>query len=120
MRIQLTLASVLSLALLPSPVSAQHAGSKPAAAGTSLDRMTPEALVLTPKVKSALIADKQLDSTRINVDTMKGAVVLRGSVRSAGEKQRAAQIAKKALGDEQSKYKLINHLKVGSKSANVG
>jgi hypothetical protein len=70
-----------------------------------------------PQVKSALIADKYVDTRHINVDTIKGAVVLRGTVPSAAEKQRAAQIAEKAMGDERSKFKLINQLKVSGSTA---
>ena len=50
----------------------------------------------TIDVKSAIIADKQIDSGAIDVDTYqdKKLVVLRGSVPSEAQKARAEQIAK--------------------------
>ena len=50
----------------------------------------------TIDVKSALIADKQIDSGAIDVDTFqdKKLVVLRGSVPTEQQKARAEQIAK--------------------------
>jgi osmotically-inducible protein OsmY len=50
----------------------------------------------TVDVKSAIIADKTIDSGAIDVDTYqdKKVVVLRGSVPSAEQKARAEQIAK--------------------------
>lgn len=75
------------------------------------------AAALTPKVKNALIADKTIDASTINVDTKgtKDAVVLRGSVPSEAVKKKAEQITKKVLTDSQSTYKVINQLTVGGK-----
>ena len=101
MRTKVLIAATGLVALLPTVGLAQHVGG-----------MTPEAMVLTPRVKSALIADKQLKSAHINVDTMQGAVVLRGKVHSTAQKQHAAAVAKKAMGGATSKYKLINQLQV--------
>lgn len=72
------------------------------------------ALVLTPKVKNALVADKSIDASTINVDTKseKDTVVLRGSVRSEAEKKRASTIAQQALKDAKSPFKIKNQLTV--------
>ena len=64
----------------------------------------------TLDVKSAIIADKTVDSGAIDVDTYeeKKLVVLRGSVPTEAQKQRAEQIAReKATG-----YKIDNRLAV--------
>ncbi|MEO7336897.1 MAG: BON domain-containing protein, partial [Caldimonas sp.] len=49
---------------------------------------------LTLKVKSALIADPDIKSLHVDVDTKDGAVTLNGSVPSAANSERAASLAK--------------------------
>ena len=64
----------------------------------------------TVDVKSALIADKTIDSGAIDVDTYqdKKVVVLRGSVPTEAQKQKAAMIAK----DHAKSYTIDNQLAV--------
>ena len=64
----------------------------------------------TVDVKSAIVADKQIDSGAIDVDTYqdKKLVVLRGSVPSEQQKARAEQIAK----DNAKGYTVENKLAV--------
>ena len=64
----------------------------------------------TVDVKSALIADKEIDSGAIDVDTYqdKKLVVLRGSVPTEAQKQKAGKIAQ----DHASSYKIDNQLAV--------
>lgn len=68
----------------------------------------------TVDVKTALIADKTVDSSSINVDTYqdKKLVVLRGSVPSEEQKMKAGKIAQ----DNASSYKIDNQLAVVPKS----
>ncbi|SFN54739.1 BON domain-containing protein [Xenorhabdus japonica] len=54
--------------------------------------------VITTKIKSALLSDKVLKSTEINVETFKGRVQLSGFVRSPEDIKRAIQIAKEVKG----------------------
>ncbi len=64
----------------------------------------------TADIKSALMADTTVDSTRIDVDTNADTmtVTLNGSVPTAAQKTRAEQIAReKATG-----YKIVNRLSV--------
>lgn len=77
-------------------------------------------LVLTPKIKNALIASKQIDASTINVETdgEKKMVVLKGTIPTAEKKQLATQIAQKALTDSKSPYKVQNDLTVGAATAN--
>jgi osmotically-inducible protein OsmY len=72
------------------------------------------AMVLTPKVKSAIAADAGLNDTRntINVDSADNTVHLRGHVISEDLKKRAGDIAQKVLTDGNSTDKLNNELKV--------
>src|ERR671913_2603720 len=64
----------------------------------------------TVDVKSAIIADKTIDSGAIDVDTYqeKKLVVLRGSVPTEAQKQKAGMIAK----DNASSYTIDNQLAV--------
>jgi osmotically-inducible protein OsmY len=64
----------------------------------------------TVDVKSAIIADNTIDSGAIDVDTYqdKKVVVLRGSVPTEAQKQKAAMIAK----DNASGYTIDNQLAV--------
>ena len=64
----------------------------------------------TVDVKTAIIADKTIDSGAIDVDTYqdKKVVVLRGSVPTEAQKQKAAMIAK----DNASGYTIDNQLAV--------
>lgn len=54
--------------------------------------------VITTKVKAALLAEKNLKSTEINVETFKGRVQLSGFVNNAEVAQRAVQLARGVLG----------------------
>ncbi|RYG74138.1 BON domain-containing protein [bacterium] len=69
-----------------------------------------EATAITTKVKSALLATPQLDSSRINVDTLvaKKSVALRGLVKTAAEKTLALRVAKTKAPN----YKIIDQLKI--------
>ncbi len=64
----------------------------------------------TVDVKTAIIADKSIDSGAIDVDTYqdKKVVVLRGSVPSAAQKQKAEMIAR----DNAKGYTIDNQLAV--------
>ncbi len=64
----------------------------------------------TVDVKTAIIADKTIDSGAIDVDTYqdKKLVVLRGSVPTEAQKQRAGMIAQKNA----SSYRIDNQLAV--------
>jgi len=80
--------------------------SAPSATANTMD-----AAQQTMDIKSALMADKSLDASRINVDTDGGTntVTLKGYVPSAAQKAAAERItAGKAPG-----YKIVNSLVVG-------
>jgi osmotically-inducible protein OsmY len=66
--------------------------------------------VETVDVKTAIIADKDIDSGAIDVDTYqdKKLVVLRGSVPTEAQKQKAGEIAQRNA----SSYKIDNQLAV--------
>jgi osmotically-inducible protein OsmY len=69
---------------------------------------------LTPKVKSALIASKQIDGSTLDVDTddEKKTVIIKGTLPTQAKKDLATQIGKKALADAKSDYKLQNDVTV--------
>jgi osmotically-inducible protein OsmY len=54
--------------------------------------------VITTKVKTALLAEKKLKSTQINVETFKGRVQLSGFVSSRADAQRAVQVTQGVAG----------------------
>ncbi|HGJ5882106.1 MULTISPECIES: BON domain-containing protein [Arsenophonus] len=54
--------------------------------------------VITTKVKTALLAEKNLKSTQINVETFKGRVQLSGFVSSRADAQRAIQVTQGVAG----------------------
>ena len=70
----------------------------------------------TLDVKAAIIADKEIDSGAIDVDTYqdKKLVVLRGSVPTAAQKQKAEQIAR----DKATGYTIENRLAVVPEKVN--
>lgn len=68
---------------------------------------------LTPKIKNALI-QSSIDASTIDVDTSgeKDTVFLKGTIPSAAKKQQAEQVARKALKEAGSTFKLVNQLQV--------
>jgi osmotically-inducible protein OsmY len=53
---------------------------------------------LTAKVKAALLADKQLKATQVNVETNQGAVQLKGTVDSKDQETEAVRAANQVSG----------------------
>jgi predicted small secreted protein len=72
------------------------------------------ALDVTPKVKTAIIADTQLNDSRnlINVGSKDKVVHLEGHVVSASDKTRATAVATKTLKDMDSSFTVSNELTV--------
>lgn len=62
---------------------------------------------VTTKVKSSLLADKDIKSFSISVTTVKGIVTLTGSVDNASQKKKAVKIASKVKGVKSVKDKLM-------------
>lgn len=54
--------------------------------------------VITTKVKAAILDDKELKVTEINVETFKGVVQLSGFVNSQSDINRAASVAREVKG----------------------
>ena len=72
-----------------------------ACAGSQTKESTGEMLddsVITTKVKSALLAEKNVDGTSISVETFKGRVLLAGYVKSPDQRQRAEGVARSVGG----------------------
>jgi hyperosmotically inducible protein len=65
---------------------------------------------ITAKVKTALLAEKGVSGTDINVDTAQGTVTLSGRVADASQIDRAAQVAKEVEGVKT----VLNKLTVGA------
>jgi len=53
---------------------------------------------ITTKVKSEMIAEKDVDAHNISVNTSKGVVTLTGTAANVQESNRAAEIARKVAG----------------------
>ena len=75
-----------------------------------------QSATLTPTVKNALVADKSINASTIDVDTTgeRDTVILKGTVRSAAEKKRAGDVAQRALTNAKSNFKLKNNLTVAT------
>lgn len=104
-------ALLAALALCPACllVAAGGAGAAAGAAGSDPERNTGDVIAdsyLTSAVKSALAAAKGVRASDINVDTRKGVVTLRGTVRSAGEASQAVEVARSVAGVKGVKSKL--------------
>lgn len=71
---------------------------------------------VTPKVKLAIQADKELNDSKntINVDSKDGVVHLKGSVANNAMKKKAGLVAEKALKELNATDKLSNELTVTS------
>lgn len=55
--------------------------------------------VITSKIKTAFAKDKEVSALKINIDTdSKGAVILKGTVKSKAEADKAVRIAKATEG----------------------
>jgi hypothetical protein len=65
---------------------------------------------ITAKVKTALLAEKGVSGTDINVDTAQGTVTLSGRVSEASQIERAGQVAKEVEGVKT----VLNKLTVGA------
>lgn len=84
--------------------AAANAAKGVAGAAKNLD----DAATVTPAVKSAILGNKGLAGSKIDVNTTDTSVTLTGSVKSQAQKGLAAKIAQsKAAG-----YKVVNNLKV--------
>ena len=72
------------------------------------------ALEVTPRVKAALLADKELSGAgnHLDVDSKDGIVHLKGHVVSNALKKRAGEIAKKTVRDSGGTDEVRNHLLV--------
>ena len=62
--------------------------------------------LITTKVKTALLAEKGIDSARISVETEKGKVMLSGDVKSPDQRQMAEGLARKVAGVKEVENKL--------------
>lgn len=63
--------------------------------------------VIASKVKTALLADKEVSGLQVEVETFKGMVQLSGFVNSAAQAQKAVQIARSVTGVKEVKNSLI-------------
>ena len=93
---------------VPSTAPASPA-TAPSDTGRSVGQTLDDAGI-TAKVKAALIADKTVSGTAIDVDTMQGRVTLSGRVPDQGQVDRAAQVTSSVEGVKA----VDNKLTVGS------
>lgn len=62
--------------------------------------------MITTKVKTALLAEKGIDSAKISVETDKGKVMLSGDVKGPDQRQKAEAVARKVNGVKEVDNKL--------------
>ncbi len=90
-------------------VAAGGAGAAAGAAGSDPERNTGNVIAdsyVTSAVKTALAGARGVRASDINVDTHKGVVTLRGTVRSSEEARRAVEVARAVGGVKAVKSKL--------------
>ncbi|MDP1690819.1 MAG: BON domain-containing protein [Burkholderiaceae bacterium] len=63
--------------------------------------------VLTTKVKAVLLNDPTVSGLAVNVETFKGVVQLSGFVKSAAEREKAAQLAGTVSGVKQVRNDIV-------------
>jgi len=100
-------------AATPPPSTAPGSPSRPVTPPSDTGRSAGQTLDdagITAKVKAALIADKNVSGTAINVDTMQGRVTLSGHVPDQAQVDHAAQVASSVEGVKA----VDNKLTVGS------
>lgn len=76
-------------------------GSQSGTQGASAQRSTGEVVddaVITSKVKAALLADPEISGFKINVDTSKGTVALKGEIKTLALRKKAESIARGVAG----------------------
>jgi hypothetical protein len=73
---------------------------------------------MTPAVKGALVANKQIDASTLNVDTNVDAktVTIKGTQPTPEKKALVTQVAEKAVKDTDPSFKVINQVTVPPKS----
>ena len=76
-----------------APGTPPRAATAPPAADRTVGEATGDAAV-TAKVKAALLAEKDVDGLKINVDTRDGNVTLTGNVPEPAQVERATQVAR--------------------------
>jgi len=88
-----------------SPTPPSDRATAPGDSGRSVGQTLDDAGI-TAKVKAALIAEKGVNGTSINVDTMQGRVTLTGRVPDQAQVDRAAQVASSVEGVKAVENKL--------------
>jgi len=73
---------------------------------------------MTPTVKGALVANKQIDASTLNVDTdaANKTVTIKGTQPTAEKKALVTQVASQAVKDADPTYKVVNQVTVPPKS----
>jgi len=86
-----------STATAPAPSTTASSTMAPSTSSSPMANAVDDAAI-TAKVKTAIMAEPDLKSTNINVDTKDGIVTLTGTVPSAPLKDRAKEIATSVSG----------------------
>jgi predicted small secreted protein len=97
-------------------VATKNAADATTAAAKDAGKTATGALEVTPKVKLAILADKDLNDPKnhVNVNTQDGVVHITGSVKDNADKKKAGMIADKTLKDMNATDKVSNELTVGA------
>jgi hyperosmotically inducible periplasmic protein len=83
---------MLATAMLAAGCGTFGGGGQSDGSGKSAGAVVDDALI-TSKVKTALLADKDISGLKINVDTSKGVVSLKGEVKTLALRRKAESIA---------------------------
>ncbi|HGN1705865.1 TPA: BON domain-containing protein [Providencia rettgeri] len=103
MRVLKAVSSILIIIFMAFTLSACAPSTKSEGTGGYIDDT-----VITTKVKSALLAEKNLKSTQISVETFKGRVQLSGFVNSQADINKALEATRKVAGVQS----VVNSMKI--------
>lgn len=98
------------LAMLFSAVIAAGCGSMSGSASDGSGKTTGQVIddaTITSKVKTALLADPEISGLKINVDTDKGVVKLKGEIKTMVLRKKAESIARGVDGVKSVENQLI-------------
>ncbi len=97
---------VILLAALLAAGCASTSGTKSDSAQRSTGQVVDDATI-TAKVKSAFLADPEISGLKINVDTAKGKVTLKGEVKTMALWRKAESIARGVEGVQAVNNQLV-------------
>jgi hyperosmotically inducible protein len=97
MKMTKLLALMLSAAFVVGCAATKGEPGSPSSASRSTGQVVDDAAI-TAKVKAELLKDPEISGLKINVDTVQGAVKLKGEIKSVALRKKVEELAKGVAG----------------------